>query len=119
MIFSSDYTLPHEDVGNSYDVALTYQLQNATAPNENLSGESFHELYKIYWKSYIAPRVRNLDPNVNWYPYFDPITQTAYPPDIPDLMLLTIYLQILFWFGTKKLPITLTVAIQIWSISFL
>ena len=76
----------HEDAGNSYDAVLTaFQLQNATAPNENLNGESFHELYKTYWKSYIAPKVRNLDPNVNWSPYFDPVTQTAYPPDIPGI----------------------------------
>ena len=32
----------HEDAGNSYDAVLTaFQLQNATAPNENLEGESF------------------------------------------------------------------------------
>ena len=39
----------HEDAGNSYDAVLTaFQLQNSTAPNENLEGESFHELYKTY-----------------------------------------------------------------------
>ena len=76
----------HEDAGNSYDAVLTaFQLQNATAPNESLEGESFHELYKTYWKENIAQRVIDLDPSVNWSPYFDPVTQTAYPPDFPGI----------------------------------
>ena len=76
----------HEDAGNSYDAVLTaFQLQNATAPNEGLEGESFHELYKTYWKENIAQRVIDLDPSVNWSPYFDPVTQTAYPPDFPGI----------------------------------
>ena len=76
----------HEDAGNSYDAVLTaFQLQNATAPNENLEGESFHELYKTYWKENIAQRVIDLDPSINWSPYFDPVTQTAYPPDFAGI----------------------------------
>ena len=71
----------HENAGNSYDAVLTaFQLQNSAA-----SDEDFHELYKRYWVNYITPRVKNLDPNVNWDPYFDPVTQTPYPVSIPDI----------------------------------
>ena len=71
----------HENAGNSYDAVLTaFQLQNSAANDED-----FHELYKRYWSNYITPKVKNLDPNVNWEPYFDPVTQTPYPVSIPDI----------------------------------
>ena len=48
----------HENAGNSYDAVLTaFQLQNAAASNECLEGESFHELYKTYWRENIAQKL--------------------------------------------------------------
>jgi hypothetical protein len=71
----------HENAGNSYDAVLTaFQLQNSAATDED-----FHELYKRYWSNYITPKVKNLNPSVNWEPYFDPVTQTPYPVSIPDI----------------------------------
>ena len=71
----------HENAGNSYDAVLTaFQLQNSAA-----SDEDFHELYKRYWSNYITPKVKNLNPSINWEPYFDPVTQTPYPVSIPDI----------------------------------
>ena len=71
----------HENAGNSYDAVLTaFQLQNAAATDED-----FHELYKRYWSNYITPKVKNLNPSINWEPFFDPVTQTPYPVSIPDI----------------------------------
>ena len=71
----------HEDAGNSYDAVLTaFQLQNIAANDED-----FHELYKRYWSNYITPKIEALDPNVNWQPYFDPVTQTPYPVSFTDI----------------------------------
>jgi len=71
----------HEDAGDSYDAVLTaFQLQNAAA-----SDVDYHELYKTYWRDNISPKVESLDPSVNWLPYFDPVTQTAYPVNFTDI----------------------------------
>ena len=93
-------------------------VTNATAPNENLEGESFHELYKTYWKENIAQRVIDLDPSVNWSPYFDPVTQTAYPPDFPGIFNVIDNIptdSLILWH--QKQQITQTIAIQIWALS--
>jgi len=67
----------HENAGNSYDAVLTaFQLQNAATTDEN-----FDYLYEDYWVDNITNRVRDLDPNVQWTPFWDQSTQTAYPAD--------------------------------------
>ena len=67
----------HEDAGNSYDAVLTaFQMQNAAT-----SDVDFDQLYEQYWFTNITPKVRALDPNVQWTPWFDNATQTPYPAD--------------------------------------
>ena len=67
----------HEDAGNSYDAVLTaFQLQNAAT-----SDEDWDYLYKDYWRDNITDKIRDLDPNINWTPWYDPVTQTGYPAD--------------------------------------
>ena len=67
----------HEDAGNSYDAVLTaFQLQNAAT-----SDEDWDYLYKDYWRDNITDKIRDIDPNINWTPWYDPVTQTGYPAD--------------------------------------
>jgi hypothetical protein len=67
----------HEDAGDSYDAVLTaFQLQNAAT-----SDEDWDYLYKDYWRDNITDRIRDIDPNINWTPWYDPVTQTGYPAD--------------------------------------
>ena len=72
----------HEDAGNSYDAVLTaFQLQNAAADDQR-----YHELYKQWWEGEFLGNVYNvvsteMFPDINWNPYFDSQTQTAYPRD--------------------------------------
>jgi outer membrane cobalamin receptor len=69
----------HEDAGDSYDAVLTaFQLQNAAAPDDD-----FHELYSTYWLDNINPKVKALDPSVNWQPAF--INGVAYPVNFTDV----------------------------------
>jgi iron complex outermembrane receptor protein len=67
----------HEDAGDSYDAVLTaFQLQNAAT-----SDEDWDYLYKDYWRDNITDKIRDIDPNINWTPWYDPVTQTGYPAD--------------------------------------
>ena len=63
--------------GNSYDAVLTaFQMQNAAT-----SDVDFDQLYEQYWFTNITPKVRALDSNVQWTPWYDNATQTPYPAD--------------------------------------
>jgi len=67
----------HEDAGDSYDAVLTaFQLQNTAT-----SDEDWDYLYKDYWRDNITDKIRDIDPNINWTPWYDPATQTGYPAD--------------------------------------
>jgi iron complex outermembrane recepter protein len=67
----------HEDAGDSYDAVLTaFQLQNAATTDED-----WDYLYKKYWRDNITNKIRDIDPNINWTPWYDPVTQTGYPAD--------------------------------------
>jgi len=68
----------HEDAGNSYDAVLTsFLMQDAAASNEQWSS-----IYSEYWWDNIVDKVRNLDPSINWEPWYDPLTNPPnHPPD--------------------------------------
>ncbi len=72
----------HEDAGNSYDAVLTaFLMQDAAATNEQWSS-----IYSEYWWDNIVDKVRDLDPSINWMPWYDPATTPPnHPPDY-DLM---------------------------------
>jgi outer membrane receptor protein involved in Fe transport len=68
----------HEDAGNSYDAVLTaFLMQDAAASNVQWSS-----IYSEYWWDNIVDRVRDLDPSINWTPWYDPTTNPPnHPPD--------------------------------------
>ena len=66
----------HEDAGNSYDAVLTaFLMQDAAA-----SDVQWSSIYSEYWWDNIVDKVRDLDPSINWTPYYDPNTN---PPNNP------------------------------------
>ena len=75
-------------------------MQNAAT-----SDEDWDYLYKDYWRDNITNKIRDIDPNINWTPWYDPATQTGYPADtaaINQLLSQPQYIDSLF-FGTNKL----------------
>ena len=63
------------------EIVMMLYLLLPVDKNAATSDEDWDYLYKDYWRDNITDKIRDIDPNINWTPWYDPVTQTGYPAD--------------------------------------